>query len=177
MVIALSSLVLTPVDGYKGCNVRPYLTRQSPDLSSIVSAVKKRRQVSFLSPFLASPPKNGAENDQAVKEQAERLSGRSYPLLSSSDLILFSYIVGITDPTLLLDLRDFNLLIALSPKREVSDPQEFSPELLRKTEKRASFSGKMTGANKNLTMEDMEKEVLLVSVFSVDRTTDSSVLP
>jgi hypothetical protein len=46
MAIALSSLVLTPVDGYKGCNVRPYLTRQSPDLSSIVSAVKKRRQVS-----------------------------------------------------------------------------------------------------------------------------------
>jgi hypothetical protein len=70
--------------------------------------------------------------------------------------------VGITDPTLLLDLRDFNLLIALAPKREMSETQEFSPELLRKTEKRASFSGKMTGANKNLTMEDMEREVLLV---------------
>jgi hypothetical protein len=77
-----------------------------------------------------------------------------------------SYIVGITDPTLLLDLRGFNLLIALSPKREISETQEFSPELLRKTEKRASFSGKMTGANKNLTMEDMEQEVLLVAPLS-----------
>lgn len=51
MVIALSSLVLTPVDGYKGCNVRPYLTRQSADLPSLVAAVKKRRQVLVKSNF------------------------------------------------------------------------------------------------------------------------------
>lgn len=76
--------------------------------------------------------------------------------------------MGITDPTLLLDLRDFNLLIALSPKRENADTQEFSPELLRKAEKRSSISGKMTGANKNLTMEDMEREALLVSPFMSD---------
>ena len=71
--------------------------------------------------------------------------------------------MGIVDPTLLLDLRDFTLMIALSPKREGAVTQEFSPELLRKTEKRSSFSGKMTGANKNLSMEDMEAESLLVS--------------
>ncbi len=45
MVIALASLILTPVDAYKGSNVRPYVTRQNSDISSIVSAVKKRRQV------------------------------------------------------------------------------------------------------------------------------------
>lgn len=70
--------------------------------------------------------------------------------------------MGVTDPTLLLDFREFNIMIALSPKRDVAATQEFSPELLRKTEKRSSFSGKMTGANKNLTMEDMEQEALLV---------------
>lgn len=136
------------------------------------SAARFRPRSSILAPLLTfSSPKNGAGTDQAIstKEQTEKLGGRSPQILSIVRLILFSspllssYIVGITDPTLLLDLRDFNLLIALSPKREISDPQEFSPELLRKTEKRASFSGKMTGANKNLTMEDMEREVLLVS--------------
>jgi hypothetical protein len=133
------------------------------------SAARFRPRSSVLAPLLTfSSPKNGAGTDQAIstKEQTEKLGGRSPLILSIVRLILFSspsYIVGITDPTLLLDLRDFNLLIALSPKREISDPQEFSPELLRKTEKRASFSGKMTGANKNLTMEDMEREVLLVS--------------
>lgn len=128
LVIALSSLVLTPVDSFKGCHIYPYVTRQTSNISSIVSAVKKRRQANS-------------------KETPESSGG--------------SFIVGITDPTLLLDFRDFNIMIALSPKRDVVATQEFSPELLRKTEKRSSFSGKMTGANKNLTMEDMEQEALL----------------
>jgi hypothetical protein len=86
----------------------------------------------------------------------------------SSTLCLFnlfpnSYIVGFTDPTLLLDFRDFAALIVIAPKRESAGlPTDLPDEVLRKTERRSSFSGKMSGANKKLSLEEMADESLLV---------------
>ena len=74
-----------------------------------------------------------------------------------------SYIIGFTDPTLLLDFRDFSALLVVAPKRDIaSGPGEVSADVLRKTERRTSFSGKMSGANKKLTLEEMAEESLLV---------------
>lgn len=65
MVIALSSLVLTPVDGYKGCNVKPYITRHSPELATIVSTVKKRKK-----------SLNESNQKTSIKELSEKTAGR-----------------------------------------------------------------------------------------------------
>ena len=45
MVIALSSLVLTPDSGYAGGNLRPFITRSDSDVSLIADAVKRRKKV------------------------------------------------------------------------------------------------------------------------------------
>jgi hypothetical protein len=53
--------------------------------------------------------------------------------------------------------------IILSSKEMSTTPQEFSPEQLKKAERRSSFSGKIAGANKALSMEEMLDECLMVN--------------
>ncbi len=80
------------------------------------------------------------------------------------DSISSSYIIGFTDPTLLLDFRDFTALVVVAPNPDLaaSGPVEASADVLRKTERRTSFSGKISGANKKLSVEEMAAESLLV---------------